>query len=810
MREIFDRHAERLTHLERQAIWQRLLEPPALESRARSRWPIRSMAATAAAAAVAVFVMVAQQREPAIPPQLAPERLARPTPMVQRPVPDVDRSRPHAGRRGTQARIALPTPEALDAGAAIVPDSKELRSIQEAPSRPRTAGTGALSGRITDSHGQPVPYANVLALGTRVGTQSGEDGAYRIDHLPPATYSVQVQALGHPKEIREGIRIEGDQTATVDFRISEGIVVKTLQEISVTAEKRVDTKSSATTNSISAEKLKSLPVDNLREAVKTKAGAVSRGADAEYGNALSGPLDGLSIGPAPPPVIPTTGGTRLPNDEAFDSMFFKSYGVNPFIATDEDPLSTFAVDVDAASYTVARRYIDLGYLPPADAVRTEEFVNFFPQGYPRFESEDFGILIDGAPSPFGRGYHLLRIGLKGREILGQDRKPAQLTFVIDVSGSMDREDRLELVKRALRLLVDQLRDDDRIGIVVYGTQGRVLLEPVALGGRVALADDMPPRSDDRGEESSGVWDAGRRHVLDAIEQLHPEGSTNAEHGLQLGYAMARRAYRPQAINRIVLCSDGVANVGRTGPESILAQVRTDADRGIHLTTIGFGMGNYNDVLMEQLADRGDGNHYYVDDIDEARRVFVENLTGTLQTIAKDAKVQVEFDSTRVLRYRLLGFENRDVADRDFRNDKVDAGEIGAGHEVTALYEVKLAPKATRGTLATVRLRYARPEQEGAGTQEVREIEQRFDAAALVRKFEDAAPRLRLDAAVAEFAEILKGSYWAKEGRLSDVLSVARRAARSLRDDTTTGFVSLVEKAAALSSRSKPGAQGQKR
>jgi len=219
------------------------------------------------------------------------------------------------------------------------------------------------------------------------------------------------------------------------------------------------------------------------------------------------------------------------------------------------------------------------------------------------------------------------------------------------------------------------------------------------------------------------------------------------------------------------------------------------------------MGNYNDVLMEQLADRGDGNHYYVDRIEEARRVFVENLTGTLQTIAKDAKVQVEFDSTRVLRYRLIGFENRDVADCDFRNDKVDAGEIGGGHEVTALYEVKLAPGVTQGTIATVRLRYARPEQEGAGAPQVREIERSFSVGALSRRFEDAAPRFRLDAAVAEFAEILRGSYWARDGRLSDVLSVARTAAASLHDDSTAEFVSLVEKAAALRAQSKPGQQG---
>jgi Ca-activated chloride channel family protein len=237
-------------------------------------------------------------------------------------------------------------------------------------------------------------------------------------------------------------------------------------------------------------------------------------------------------------------------------------------------------------------------------------------------------------------------------------------------------------------------------------------------------------------------------------------------------------------------------------------VRTDADRGIQLTTIGFGMGNYNDVLMEQLADRGDGNHYYVDRVEEAERVFVENLTGTLQIIAKDAKVQVEFDSTRVLRYRLIGFENRDVADRDFRNDKVDAGEIGGGHEVTALYEVKLAPGVKQGTITTVRLRYARPDQEGAGAPQVREMERRFSAGDLSRRFEDAAPRFRMDAAVAEFAELLKGSYWARDGRLSDVLSVARSAASSLHDDATAEFVRLVEKAAALKARSQPEQRGE--
>jgi Ca-activated chloride channel family protein len=659
---------------------------------------------------------------------------------------------------------------------------------------------GAVTGRITDSQNQPVPHATVTVVGTRAGAVSGEDGTYRIDGLAPDTYSLRAQSMGRAPEVRTGIRVEGEHEATADIRMGEERSVKSLEEITVSAAKLIDTRTSSTKQSVGGQSLKDLPVENLTQVAQPKAGVVGTGGELhfrggrsgevkmEFGNAPSGAPSGVASGVVPPPVIPYTGGTKLPNDEPYDAMFFKTYGVNPFIATDEDPLSTFAVDVDAASYTVTRRYLELGHLPPADAVRVEEFVNFFPQAYPRFEREDFRILIDGGPSPFGRGYELLRIGIKGREIAERDRKPAQLTFVIDVSGSMEREDRLELVKRALRLLVDQLRDDDRVGIVVFGTNARVLLEPAGLG----------------------EGGAGRQRILDAIELLRPEGSTNTEQGLRFGYEMARGAYRSGAINRIVLCADGVANQGHTGPESILAEVRTEADRGIHLTAIGFGMGNYNDVLMEQLADRGDGNYYYVDNLDEARRVLVEHLTGTLQTIAKDAKVQVEFDSTRVLRYRLLGFENRDVADRDFRNDKVDAGEIGAGHEVTALYEVKLAPRVAQGTLATVRLRYARPEQEGAGAPQVREIEQRFEAAALSREFEDAAPRFRLDAAVAEFAEILRGSYWAKEGRLADVLAVARSAARSLNDDATAEFVSLVEKAAALSGKPRPEERGEAR
>lgn len=458
-----------------------------------------------------------------------------------------------------------------------------------------------------------------------------------------------------------------------------------------------------------------------------------------------------AIGLTAPPMVreagPSTGGTAEPNDQPYGDMFFQGYGTNPFVDTEDDPQSTFGLDVDTGSYTLTRGYLRRGHLPPADAVRVEEFVNFPDYGDPAPQRRDFAVVAEGAPSPFAataRTY-LLRFALKGREVATADRKTAVLTFVVDVSGSMNRENRLELVKRALRLLVEQLDPGDAIGLVIYGSRGHVLLEPSSDHAR----------------------------VLAAVDRLRPEGSTNAEEGLRLGYDVARRHYRRDAINRLILCSDGVANVGATGPESILDRVAGEAEGGIELTTVGFGMGNYNDVLMEQLADRGDGNYAYVDDLEAARRVFVENLTGTLQTIAGDAKVQVEFAPRQVQSYRLLGYENRDIADRDFRNDAVDAGEIGAGHQVTALYEVKLRDGAPRrGTLATLRLRY-RSQASGQVVEDAIEL----DRGDLAGDWRRASRGLQLAAVAAEFAELLKGSYWVKDRSLADLAARAGELSR---------------------------------
>ena len=447
--------------------------------------------------------------------------------------------------------------------------------------------------------------------------------------------------------------------------------------------------------------------------------------------------------------------------------FFEDYGVNPFVDTSEDNLSTFALDVDTASYSVARRYVQGGNLPPQDAVRVEEFVNYFDQGYNPPSDAAFSIYADGAPSPFHQdGTHFLRVGIQGYDVPADERKPASLTFVIDVSGSMDRENRLGLVKESLRLLVEQLRPSDSVAIVVYGSEARMVLPPTS------------------GEDPETI--------LNAIYSLQPEGSTNAEAGLQLGYKVANEAFLPNGINRVILCSDGVANVGATGPDQILDSIRRYADTGITMTSIGVGMGNFNDVLMEQLANDGDGFYAYVDTIDEAERVFVDDLTSTLQTIALDSKVQVDFNPDVVERYRLIGYENRDVADEDFRNNEVDAGEIGAGHTATAIYAVQLVPDAS-GRIATVQLRWEDPD-----THEVTEIAGDLNTSDLGTSFEQMAPHYQLSVVVAHYAEALRGSPWA-EGVTIDELAVrAERIAAQLDDLDVAEFATLVDQASQIS------------
>jgi Ca-activated chloride channel family protein len=845
MKEHFEKHQDRLSSAERDSAWDAIRNGTTARGKGRlPQWRplwLYAPAATAAVIAVVVFLRFGadgprlssfaermmkqaptrvEQRTPVRPEQTpveprdamtleaqepstheAPaaggERQAADSSPAAAPMPARGLMTDESGgaaERATAQEKSAPPPEPPSSLAA----SADAETQHRVEVRGKPGETGTITGIVRDVRtGDPLPYVHVALSVPRWGCMTDDTGRFTFPHVPVGTYDLRVAFVGYEELLLRDVHVTPE--SPVDLAISLGETVAAgPNEIVVLGEKQLlQNESSTTRHMVEQKTVESTPADNLKEAVAARAGVVAKAGELHFRGGRSGevlyqvdgvpvrdPVSGKRRAPdEEPPVYPSTGGTTEPNDKPYDAMFFQHYGVNPFISTEDDALSTFALDVDAASYTIARRYIELGHLPDPGEPRVEEFVNFFNQDYAEVE-DDFGIFLDGAPSRFGSGYHLLRIGIKARSIAAHERPCANLVFVIDVSGSMAREDRLELVKRALGLLVEELRSDDRVGIVVYGSQGRVLLPPST------IRDD--------------------RRILDAIAGLSPEGSTNAEDGLMLGYEMARRIYRDGEINRIILCSDGVANVGRTGPESILEHVRGEADRGIYLTAVGFGMGNFNDVLMEQLANKGDGNYYYVDGLDEARRVFVENLTGTLQTVARDAKVQVEFNPARVDRYRLLGFENRDIADRDFRNDAVDAGEIGAGHEVTALYEVKIAGRTRSGPIATVRLRHTPAGREEEGPRQAREISRTFDARDLARSFEAASPRFRLDATAAEFAEILRHSYWAKDSSIEDLLPIARGLERELRNDPAVGeFADMVDRAAGLSDRLSPEERGRR-
>jgi len=470
---------------------------------------------------------------------------------------------------------------------------------------------------------------------------------------------------------------------------------------------------------------------------------------------------------------------RRPSERPRD-MFFRFYGDNPFEFASLDPQSTFSVDVDTASYALARRYLDEGNIPGKAQIRTEEFVNYFKADVQAPTKGTFAIHTDLAPSRFSSDKQrwMLRVVVRGREVAKAQRQPLNLTFVIDVSGSMREQNRLEMVKHAIRLLVSELGAGDNIALVAFSTDARTVLPMTPVRNRSAIEAALFP--------------------------LQPENSTNSEAGLKLGYSVALANINPEAQNRVVFLSDGVANVGETDPVRISDAVKPIREKGIYLNTIGVGMNNHNDVLLERLANKGDGVCNYVDTPDEARKVIVDGFTGAFETIARDVKVQVEFDPAQVERYRLLGYENRAIADQDFRNDEVDAGEVGAGHQVTALYELELGPGAAEKPLATVHLRWKAPRSVAApaASEEATEIAHPVLASQRT-SFEGAAPGYRRAVVVAQFAEFLRRSVHARGDSLDDLILEAAKLERETADPEVTRFVGLLRKSRDLILRALP-------
>jgi Ca-activated chloride channel family protein len=477
---------------------------------------------------------------------------------------------------------------------------------------------------------------------------------------------------------------------------------------------------------------------------------------------------------APPPAGTSAGVAQAsPAPEPTGTEHFTDYGVNPFVETTKDRLSTFSIDVDTASYSISRRKLNEGTLPPFAAVRAEEFLNSFDYGYETPSAQDktapFHVDFAAAPSPFTQGRHLIRVGIQAKRVTAQERMPVHLVYLVDVSGSMMPADRLPLAKKSLRLLTDTLKPGDTVALCTYAGHVAEILAPTGIDHK--------------------------DKILRAIDSLGAGGSTAMASGIQLAYDLASKTLVKGHVNRVVVLSDGDANVGNTSHEQVLKTIAQYKDKGITLSTVGFGSGNYKDTMMEQLADKGDGNYTYIDSEDHARKMFGEEVEGLLQVVARDVKIQVELDPNVVRRYRLVGYENRDIADKDFRNDKVDAGEVGSGHSVTAVYEVELLD--TKASPIVVRLRHkpARNALNG-GSDTATESSVAMPASAIAKTFDAAPENFRFATAVAGFAEILRRSPAANDWKLTDVERIASQSLANRQERIE--LLELVRKAEKLS------------
>jgi len=453
----------------------------------------------------------------------------------------------------------------------------------------------------------------------------------------------------------------------------------------------------------------------------------------------------------------------------------------------ESPVSTFSIDVDTGAYANVRRMLNAGRLPPADAVRVEEMINYFPYAYALPKSNArFAVHTEMAPAPWNSNHHLLHIGIKAQDIAKTSLPPSNLVFLVDVSGSMSSAERLPLLKSALKLLVNQLRAQDSVALVTYASGTQVVLEP-----------------------TSG---AHKAKIIAALDNLQAGGSTAGAAGITLAYSLAEQGYIKGGINRILLATDGDFNVGITSFEALKNMAEEKRKGGVSLSTLGFGVGNYNEKLMEQLADAGNGNYSYIDTLNEGQKVLVNEMTSTLATIAKDVKIQIEFNPNLVSEYRLVGYENRMLKREDFNNDKVDAGEVGAGHTVTAIYELTLKGNAgsvdplrygkekelakdTSSELAFLRLRYKEPDGDVS-----RLAEWPLHRQDIKSSISQTSTEFRFAAAVAAFGQQLRGG---KHTGVMSYADIAKLAAESRGADAfgyRGEFLRLVNLAQSISTR----------
>jgi Ca-activated chloride channel family protein len=670
--------------------------------------------------------------------------------------------------------------------------------------------SGVIIGRVTaDTTGTPLAYANVIVVGTNLGAMSKADGRYRIEGVATGTYVVRAMMMGFKQAEVKNIKVESGTSTTVDFVMHHTIVAQT-QEIVVTADKpMVEVTSSDCKGSVSSEQLTEMPIDKVLEAVALKAGTVKTGDDLHVRGGRSGEvriqMDGAAVhdplGSAeadatgtererphrkyrcePRPAQPSV---RYPH-APWNTEDYAHVEESTFKLVADHQLSTFSVDVDAASYANVRRYVTAGHLPPPDAVRIEELINYFQYRYPDPEDEHpFSITTEVAGCPWNPEHRLVHIGLQGERVSTEDMPPANLVFLLDVSGSMSSPNKLPLVQRAMNLLIDHLREEDRVAMVVYA-------------GAAGLVLDSTP--------------GNRKDTLrSAVNRLRAGGSTAGAAGIKLAYQVAEENFRAGGNNRVILATDGDFNIGVSSDSEMQRLIEEKRESGVFLTVLGFGMGNIKDNKMEILADKGNGNYAYIDDIFEARKVLVHEM-GALFTIAKDVKIQVEFNPAKVAAYRLVGYENRALNREDFDDDKKDAGEIGAGHSVTALYEivpadgaameddglkytrVELDPEAAESReLLTVKFRYKEPDARKSTLIEQVLLDETED-------FDEMSEDFRFAAAVAEYGMLLRGSKFSGVASWQHVIDTARSARGRDYEGYRAEFVRLAQISSELAQR----------
>jgi len=527
------------------------------------------------------------------------------------------------------------------------------------------------------------------------------------------------------------------------------------------------------------------PAGGLHEAKQKSALAPSASRSISPGRRLRSKGDKVGRAWAPPPSpVPDT------SAEAYDHV-----EENGFVAVADDPRSTFSIDVDTASYSNVRRFLEDGTMPPVDAVRIEEMINYFSYDYRSPESSaPFSMTAEVNACPWDETHRLVHVGLQGKIIDQSDVPARNLVFLFDVSGSMNSPDKLPLLKRAFSLLADNLRPQDTVSIVVYAGASGVVLPPTS--GR------------DKGE------------ILAALDRLSAGGSTNGGAGIHSAYAMAQEGFIQGGINRVILATDGDFNVGTTSEGDLVRLIEQKRESGVFLSVLGFGSGNLKDTTMETLADKGNGNYAYIDGIDEARKVLVEEAGATLVTIAKDVKLQVEFNPAQIASYRLIGYENRKLAHADFNDDTKDAGEIGAGHSVTALYEVVPAGSGSAPTVDPLKYRDEGTLTAAAGRDELMTLKVRYkepsgSTSRLLsfpiedadRTLEEASRDFRFSAAVAGFGMLLRGSEHEGDATWQSVRALANDARGSDPHGRRAELVRLIDTAARLSDGSGPATKG---